>query len=138
MLYEPDCGCTIHDACKEIVLRAASLNGLVTMTFNGVNITASPYSRIDALVEEYHQNLRATAGVVVVTGSPKFDDEYLGDGVYASFDGYSIWLDTRAQETVHRICLEPEVMSQLKRYEQRVIESMMQEAEKDGEDDEPH
>jgi hypothetical protein len=33
-------------------------------------------------------------------------DEYLGDGVYASFDGYQIWLDTRLQEPVNRIALE--------------------------------
>ena len=34
---------------------------------------------------------------------------YLGDGVYVSFDGYQIWLDTRAQFPVNRIALEPEV-----------------------------
>jgi hypothetical protein len=42
---------------------------------------------------------------------------YLGDGVYASFDGYQIWLDTRAQEPVNRIALEPEVFRALCAFE---------------------
>lgn len=47
-------------------------------------------------------------------------DEYLGDGVYASFDGYQIWLDTRAQETVNRIALEPAVFDALLRYRENL------------------
>jgi hypothetical protein len=39
-------------------------------------------------------------------------ERYLGDGVYASFDGWSIWLDLRAQGP-ERICLEPEVLANL-------------------------
>ena len=44
------------------------------------------------------------------------DDRYLGDGVYASFDGYHTWLDTRAQSPVNRIALEPPVIAELKRF----------------------
>lgn len=44
------------------------------------------------------------------------EDRYLGDGVYASFDGYQIWLDTRAQEPVNRIALEPKVYRALLEY----------------------
>jgi hypothetical protein len=44
------------------------------------------------------------------------DETYLGDGVYASFDGYQIWLDTRAQHPVNRIALEPAVWDRLKDY----------------------
>jgi hypothetical protein len=44
------------------------------------------------------------------------DDTYLGDGVYASFDGYQIWLDTRAQHPVNRIALEPSVYAALTNY----------------------
>jgi hypothetical protein len=36
-------------------------------------------------------------------------ETYLGDGVYASFDGFGIWLDLRAQGP-ERICLEPNVL----------------------------
>ena len=43
-------------------------------------------------------------------------EEYLGDGVYASFDGYQIWLDTRAQHPVNRIALEPSVYRRLQEY----------------------
>lgn len=41
------------------------------------------------------------------------EDRYLGDGVYASFDGYQIWLDTRAQIPVQRIALDPHVYTAL-------------------------
>lgn len=42
--------------------------------------------------------------------------QYLGDGCYASFDGYQIWLDTRAQVPVNRIALEPQVFEALCAY----------------------
>ena len=43
------------------------------------------------------------------------DDRYLGDGVYASFDGYCIVLDLRQQNT-SRIALEPTVFTALLQY----------------------
>lgn len=43
-------------------------------------------------------------------------ERYLGDGVYVSFDGYHIWLDTRAQTPVNRIALEPIVYQRLLEY----------------------
>jgi hypothetical protein len=43
---------------------------------------------------------------------------YLGDGVYASFDGYMITL-TAGSNVVH---LEPDVMHQLGRYAKKVYE----------------
>ena len=43
------------------------------------------------------------------------EDRYIGDGVYASFDGYHIILDLRKQDA-SRIALEPEVIDQLLRY----------------------
>lgn len=47
------------------------------------------------------------------------DDEprYLGDGVYATFDGYHIWL--RAQGATHQnaIALEPAVFDALLQYQ---------------------
>lgn len=45
-----------------------------------------------------------------------FRDEYLGDGVYASFDGYHIILDLRGQDDFTRIALEPAVLTALNRY----------------------
>lgn len=53
---------------------------------------------------------------------PDEHDDYLGDGVYASYDGYHIWLDTRAQFPVNRIALEPAVFEALLRYAKRVKE----------------
>ena len=44
------------------------------------------------------------------------DDAYLGDGVYASFDGYSVWLDLRAQDKTTRIALEPKVFAALQKF----------------------
>lgn len=46
-------------------------------------------------------------------------DEYLGDAVYASYDGYHIWLRT-GDGNDQRIALEPEVYLALRRYAQRV------------------
>lgn len=48
------------------------------------------------------------------SGPAPFPNRYIGDGVYASFDGYQIWV--RTQEGA-RIALEPPVMAQLKQYE---------------------
>ncbi len=47
------------------------------------------------------------------------DDAYLGDGVYASFDGYQIWLAANHQ-TNKVIALEPEVLDALIDYRNRV------------------
>ena len=42
---------------------------------------------------------------------------YLGDGVYASFDGYQIWLTTqRSGSRTDSIAMEPEVYAKLVEY----------------------
>lgn len=43
-------------------------------------------------------------------------EQYLGDGVYASFDGYHVILDLRGQDNTTRIALEPAVLNALNRY----------------------
>ena len=48
--------------------------------------------------------------------SEKVEDRYLGDGVYASYDGYMIWLDLRAQDNFTKIPLEPPVLRRLMEY----------------------
>lgn len=50
-------------------------------------------------------------------------DEYLGDGVYASFDGYQIWLAADHHEN-KVIALEPAVLQALWNYVERLKESM--------------
>lgn len=45
--------------------------------------------------------------------------DYLGDGVYAEFDGYQVWLSTLEG---HRIALEPAVYIALGRYVDRLRE----------------
>lgn len=54
-------------------------------------------------------------------------DAYLGDGVYAHFDGYHVWLDCRAQPTLSQspsghpgIALEPSVLRELTRFVNRI------------------
>ncbi len=51
-------------------------------------------------------------------------DEYLGDGVYASFDGYHIRLDLRGQDNTTYFALEPPVLDALENYRQRIIDSI--------------
>jgi len=48
-------------------------------------------------------------------------NEYLGDGVYASFDGYQIWLAAN-HHTNKVVALEPEVFEALIRYKKRLDE----------------
>jgi hypothetical protein len=45
---------------------------------------------------------------------------YLGDGVYAKFDGYQIELFTEAEGRVHGIFLEPAVLESLIRFAEKV------------------
>jgi hypothetical protein len=42
-------------------------------------------------------------------------DAYLGDGVYASFDGYQIWLAVNHHEN-KQVALEPQVLGALLEY----------------------
>jgi len=49
------------------------------------------------------------------------EDDYLGDGVYASCDDYYIVLDLRGQDSTTRIGLEPAVMEALIRYYKRAF-----------------
>ena len=37
------------------------------------------------------------------------NESYLGDGLYASFDGFSIWLRAPRAEGDHYVALEPQV-----------------------------
>ena len=47
------------------------------------------------------------------------EEQYLGDGVYASGDEYGITLDLRGQDCTARIGLEPEVLEALDRFKTR-------------------
>ena len=44
---------------------------------------------------------------------------YLGDGVYASFDGYQIWLAVNHHEN-KQVAIEPKVMESLMAYAEKV------------------
>lgn len=43
-------------------------------------------------------------------------ERYLGDGVYATFDGYQIWLRADRDGFTHRIAIECGVMNSLTDY----------------------
>lgn len=45
------------------------------------------------------------------------EERYIGDGVYASFDGYQIWVRAEDASGTNRIALEPEVFAHLVKYE---------------------
>lgn len=49
----------------------------------------------------------------------RFQD-YLGDGVYAEFDGYHIWLSAERDGFTHRIAIEAQVLDSLVSYALRV------------------
>lgn len=48
-------------------------------------------------------------------------DAYLGDGVYASFDGFQIWLAANHHEN-KVVALDPNVVVMLMRYVERVYD----------------
>ena len=45
---------------------------------------------------------------------------YLGDAVYASFDGYHIWLHLNDHRSPGLIALEPAVLAALREYANRI------------------
>jgi hypothetical protein len=51
--------------------------------------------------------------------SENHQDTYLGDGVYASFDGYQIWLAVN-HHTNKQVAIEPAVLLSLLTYAERV------------------
>ena len=61
------------------------------------------------------------------------EDRYLGDGVYASFDGYQIWLDLRGQDSTTRIALEFGVLACLDRFRQDLRAAVNKARNEDGE-----
>lgn len=56
---------------------------------------------------------------VDVSPKPEMPEEYLGDAVYASFDGYYIWLRS-ADGRQQQIALEDVVFQRLMVYAQKV------------------
>ena len=49
--------------------------------------------------------------------------EYIGDGAYAIFDGYGIWLHANdLHSPSDKVYLEPEVLAALERFYRRAIE----------------
>jgi len=56
--------------------------------------------------------------------SVKFTGEnpdYLGDGLYASFDGYQVWLETSDGVSItNSVALEPSVAAALDNYRRRL------------------
>ncbi len=45
---------------------------------------------------------------------------YLGDGVYASFDGYQLWLHVGSHDAPGAVAIEPAVLAALNGYAKRV------------------
>lgn len=45
---------------------------------------------------------------------------YLGDGAYASYDGFQITVSTLRGTVEHYVCLEPEVFNQLMEYAKKI------------------
>jgi hypothetical protein len=51
-------------------------------------------------------------------------EDYLGDGVYASFDGCYLKLDLRGQDSTTEIFLEPEVFERLLQFRKNAIKEI--------------
>jgi NADPH-dependent 7-cyano-7-deazaguanine reductase QueF len=42
--------------------------------------------------------------------------DYIGDGVYVSWDGFYIWLRTERETGTHEIAIDPRMLEKLKNY----------------------
>jgi hypothetical protein len=49
------------------------------------------------------------------------EPRYLGDGVYATFDGYHIWLRAQGPEHMNAVALEPAVFDALLQYQSDLV-----------------
>jgi hypothetical protein len=45
---------------------------------------------------------------------------YLGDGVYASFDGYQIWLEADGENHINRIAIDDSTLDSFLKYKDRL------------------
>jgi hypothetical protein len=69
--------------------------------------------------------------------------EYLGDGLYATFDGWGIWLTAEDGVSVqNKVYLEPHVLKTFDEYVARLrqfikVESEKMEAERNGRNESP-
>lgn len=41
---------------------------------------------------------------------------YIGDGLYLSFDGYNVWVETEREGQMHSIALEPGMVERIASY----------------------
>lgn len=51
-----------------------------------------------------------------------FPAEYLGDGVYATFDGYQIWLHVGDHRAAPVVAIEPSTLAALNAYYNRLLQ----------------
>lgn len=54
-----------------------------------------------------------------------YSETYLGDGLYASFDGYQVILRTSREGGDHWVALEPSVYAALVDFHRRLMERLM-------------
>jgi hypothetical protein len=52
------------------------------------------------------------------------DETYLGDGLYASFDGYQFRLRAPREDGDHFVFLDPSVIDAFARYVERTMEAL--------------
>ena len=59
--------------------------------------------------------------VVYVEPQPQTNQEYLGDGLYAEFDGDQVWLFTHdGYQRTNEVALEPGVLESFLKYVERL------------------
>jgi hypothetical protein len=65
----------------------------------------------------------APVQTIYIEPAPRTHQEYLGDGLYAEFDGYQIWLFTHdGYARKHEVALEPQVLTNFLAYIERLKE----------------
>jgi hypothetical protein len=54
--------------------------------------------------------------VLDIKGEPEMKEEYLGDGLYASFDGWQVKLRAPREHGDHEVFLQPSVLRAFERF----------------------
>jgi hypothetical protein len=62
--------------------------------------------------------------VIKVKMAERKHHRYLGDGVYASFDGHHVWLHVGSHENPPVVALEPKVLFALVKYQDEMLTAL--------------
>ncbi len=104
----------VHFSIRNIVLSAVTGEGLDMTLENPIAKGRHPMTT--TAIPPATELIGPTQEVQPLPAPAPLADRYLGDGVYASYDGYHIILDLRKQNATTRIALNQNVLASLNKF----------------------